>query len=214
MRAAVLLLLAVSCQAAAQSPVTLMPEGSSEGSAGLVYGEAWARRGSNARKAFVIPWFSMQWSNGAFVEGLSAGWKLSEEVHFQYGPVIGLSTPAQGAGGSQLTPGGFVLWRVLHNVEVAAQAGVGARDGRVKADLALNWAYSIDADHSLVLQAAAGNDEGWNHRLGARWSWRLGRRHTLMSSVTGIRLAGSSAHAPGIERRSSVAVSAALLYRF
>ncbi|WP_431477644.1 hypothetical protein [Massilia eburnea] len=96
MRATVLLLLAVACQAKAQSPVTLMPEGSREGSVGLVYGEAWARRGSNARENFIYPWFSMQWSNGAFVEGLSAGWKLSDEPHFQYGPMVGFSNRAQG----------------------------------------------------------------------------------------------------------------------
>lgn len=214
MRAAVLLLLAVSCQAAAQSPVTLMPEGSREGSVGLIYGEAWARRGSNARQAVVYPWISMQWSSGAFVEGLSAGWKLSEEPHFQYGPIVGFSSKAQGAGGTQLTPGGFVLWRVLHDVEVFAQSGIGARDGSMKAELAVNWINPLDADHSVVFQAAAAKDDGWSNRLGARWHWRLGRRHTLVSAVTGIRLAGSSAHAPGVERRSSVAWSTALLYSF
>lgn len=214
MRATILLLLAVACQAKAQSPVTLMPEGSREGSVGLVYGEAWARRGSNARENFVYPWFSMQWSNGAFVEGLSAGWKLSDEPHFQYGPMVGFSNRAQGAGGTQLAPGGFVQWRVLHDVEVVAQAGVGARDGKVKAELAVNWINPLNADHTLMLQAATGEDDGWSNRLGARWHWRLGRRQTLVGSVTGIRLAGSSAHAPGIERCSSVAWSTALLYSF
>lgn len=167
MRATVLLLLAVACQAKAQSPVTLMPEGSREGSVGLVYGEAWARRGSNARENFIYPWFSMQWSNGAFVEGLSAGWKLSDEPHFQYGPMVGFSNRAQGAGGTQLAPGGFVQWRVLHDVEVVAQAGVGARDGKVKAELAVNWINPLNADHTLMLQAATGEDDGWSNRLGA-----------------------------------------------
>lgn len=214
MRAAVLFVLALAGQASAQSPVTLMPEGSREGSIGLAYGEAWARRGSNARQAFVYPWFSMAWSNGAFVEGLSAGWRLSEDQHFQYGPVLAFSNRAQGVGGSQLAPGGFLQWRVLHDVELLALTGVGTRDGDVKADLALNWINPLNADHTLVLHAASGKDGVRTNRLGARWHWRLGRRHTLVSSVTGIRLAGSAAHTPDVERRSSVAWSTALMYSF
>ncbi|MYN04729.1 hypothetical protein GTP41_21785 [Pseudoduganella sp. DS3] len=217
MRAAILLLpllLAAAGQAGAQSPVTLMPEGSREGSFGFAYGEAWTRQGSNTRETSVYPWLSMAWSNGAFVEGLSAGWKLSEDQHLQYGPLLSFSRRAQGVGGTQPTPGAFVQWRVLHDVELVALTGVGVRDGAVKAELALNWFYPVDADHTMVLQAATAKDELWSNRLGARWYWRLGRRHTLMTSVTGIRLAGSSAHAPGVERRSSVAWSAGLLYSF
>jgi len=206
--------LAAPGRASAQSPITLMPEGSREGLVGVAYGEAWSRRGSNTRQAYVFPMFYMQWSSGAFIEGLSAGWKLSDEPHFQYGPILAVSSRAQGARGSQPTAGGFVQWRVLHDVEFLALTGVGARDGDVKAELALNWINTLDGDHTLVLQAATVKDEARSNRLGARWHWRLGRRHSLMTSVSGIRLAGSSAHAPGVERRSSVAWSVGLLYSF
>ncbi|WP_342120192.1 hypothetical protein [Pseudoduganella sp. OTU4001] len=217
MRAACLLLLAAAAapgQARAQSPVTLMPEGSREGIVGAAYGEAWERRGSSKRQGFAYPLFYMQWSSGAFIEGLSAGWKLSDEPHFQYGPMLRFSSRAHGEGGSQPTPGGFVQWRVLHDLELVAHTGVGARDGNVKAELALNWINTLDGDHTLVLHAATEKDDARSNRLGARWFWRLGRRHSLMNSVTGIRLAGSAAHAPGVERRSSVAWSTALLYSF
>lgn len=217
MRAAILLLpllLGVAGQAGAQSPVTLMPEGSSEGRFGLAYGEAWKRQGSSTREASLYPWFSMAWSNGLFVEGLAAGWKLSEDQHFQYGPILSFSDRACGAGGTQATPGAFLQWRLLHDLELVALTGVGARDGNVKAELALNWSTALNADHTLGLQAATIRDEAWSNQLGARWYWRLGRRHTLMGGVTGMRLAGSSAHAPGVERRSSVAWSTGLLYSF
>lgn len=208
------LLLAAAGQAGAQSAVSLMPEGSREGRFGFAYGEAWKTQGSRQREAMLAPWLSMEWSNGFFVDGLSAGWKLSEDQHFQYGPLLSFSRRAQGVGGTQPAPGGFAQWRVLHNLELVAQAGVGARDGDVKAELALNWFAPLDADHTLVLQAASAKDELRSNRLGARWYWRLGRRYTLASSVSGIRLAGSSAHAPGVERRSSLAWSTGLLYSF
>ncbi|XLZ68300.1 MipA/OmpV family protein [Massilia sp. SR12] len=217
MRAARILLpvlLAVAGRVNAQSAVTLMPEGSSEGRFGLLYGEAWKEQGSGKRQASLYPWFSMAWSNGLFVEGMSAGWKLSEDQHFQYGPMFSFSNRAQGRGGTQPMPGAFLQWRVLHDVELVALTSVGARDGDVKAELALNWMHAIDADHTLVLQAASAKDELRSNRLGAHWSWRLGRRHTLMTSVSGTRLAGGSARAPQVERRSSVAWSAGLLYSF
>lgn len=215
MRAAgLLLMLALPLAASAQSPVSLMPEGSREGNFGLAYVEAWERVGSNTRQGSVYPWFSMAWSNGVFIEGASVGWRLSEDQHFQYGPIFSLSNRAHRTGGSQPMPGGFLQWRLLHDLELVAFTGVGLRDGAVKAELALNWFYALDADHTLALQAASAKDALRSNRLGAHWYWRLGRRHTLMTAVSGTRLAGSSAQAPGVERRSSTAWSAALLYSF
>ncbi|MCE3263386.1 MAG: hypothetical protein K0R43_2465 [Pseudoduganella sp.] len=214
MRGLLLLLLALASQARAQSPVTLMPEGSRESLVGLAYGEAWKRQGSNERQRFLSPFFSIHWSNGAFVEGLSGGWMLSSDPLFQYGPILALRGRDDGAGGSQLVPGGFVQWRVLHNVELAARTGIGSRDGKPQAELAASWFAPLSADHTLVLRAATERAELWSNRLGARWHWRVGHGYTLVNAVTGIRLAGSSAHAPGVQRRSSVAWSSALLVEF
>lgn len=214
MRALLVLVLAAAGQACAQSPVTLMPEGSREGVAGVAYGQGWERSGSRQRQAFVQPLFYMQWSSGAFIEGLSAGWKLSDEPHFQYGPILAFKNRADGASGAQPAPGAFLQWRVLHDVELSATSGIGVRDGRLKGQLALSWFNPLDGDHTLVLQAATEKEEAWSNRLSARWYWRLGRRHSLMNSVSGIRLTGSSARAPDVERRSSVVWSTALLYSF
>lgn len=207
-------LMALACDAGAQSPVTLMPEGSREGAVGLLVGETWKAQGSSERQALASPYFSMQWSSGAFVEGLSAGWKLSTDQHFQYGPVLAFGDKARGEGGSQLAPGAFLQWRVLHDLELVGRAGVGSQDGQVQAHLAANWIYPLNTDHTLVLHAGTEHSATRSNRLGARWAWRLGRRHTLVGSVTGIRLAGSAARAPGVERRSTLLWWSGLFYSF
>lgn len=214
MRAVSLLLLALAGHAAAQSPVTLMPQGSRESMVGLAYGEAWTRQGRNERQPFLFPFFSVRWSNGAFIEGLSGGWMLSSDPLFQFGPILAVRGRAQGAGGAQLAPGGFLQWRVLHDLQLSARTGIGVSDGRLQAELAAEWFAPLSADHTLALRAATVRDGLWSNQLGARWHWRLGHGYTLVNSVTGIRLAGSSARAPGVERRSSVAWSSALLVEF
>jgi len=210
-----LLLLALAAPAAcAQSPVTLMPEGSSEGMFGIIAGQAWQREGSKERASFVAPYFSMQWSNGAFVEGASAGWRLSDDPSLQYGAWIGMQDKAVRGSGSQLAPGAFAQWQVLHDVVLRGRMGVGGRDGQVRLDLSAMWLLPVNADHHLALSIASERATVSNHRLALHWDWRLGRRYTLASSLTGIRLAGSSATAPQVERRSSLAWSTALLYSF
>lgn len=198
--------------ALAQTAGALMPEGSREGRVGVFAGLNWKEPGSKERASFVFPYFSMQWSHGAFVEGTSAGWELSDDPGMQYGPLLTVRDTA--TGGSQLTPGAFARWSVLHDVVLHGRVGVGLRDGKPQAELAASWLLPLDADHHLTFSAATQSGGLSQHRLAMRWDWRLGRRYTLIGAVTGTRLAGGSAAALQAERRSGLAWSAGVVYSF
>jgi outer membrane scaffolding protein for murein synthesis (MipA/OmpV family) len=75
----------------AQTPATNpMPDGSRDMYIGLGAGAVPEYEGSKDRKIAALPVLQVQWSNGVFVSGMSAGMHLSEQPTLEYGPMVNL----------------------------------------------------------------------------------------------------------------------------
>lgn len=86
------LVLAVSGSAAsAQTPTTNpMPDGSRDMYAGLGVVSAPRYEGADNRKLRALPVLQVQWSNGIFISGMSAGMHLSSSPVVEYGPLLAI----------------------------------------------------------------------------------------------------------------------------
>lgn len=86
------LVLAVSGSAAsAQTPTTNpMPDGSRDMYAGLGVVSGPRYDGADRRKTSALPVVQVQWSNGIFISGMSAGMHLSGSPTVEFGPLVAI----------------------------------------------------------------------------------------------------------------------------
>ena len=84
------LILAAACGAAsAQTPANNpMPDGSRDMYVGLGVGSAPEWDGARHHKLRALPVLQVQWSNGVFVSGMSAGIHLSGSPQVEFGPLL------------------------------------------------------------------------------------------------------------------------------
>ena len=92
MHKSLVLVLAAACGAAsAQTPANNpMPDGSRDMYVGLGVVSTPEWDGARARKERALPLLQVQWSNGVFVSGMSAGMHLSDRPSVEYGPLVTL----------------------------------------------------------------------------------------------------------------------------
>lgn len=232
-------LLALALQPAlAQTDESLMPEGSTDVSIGASLGSAPRRPGSALRSAFLVPQFSVEWSNGVFVEGLELGMKLSRDPLLQYGPVIGLSLGTQRADGSKagLRPayGGFVNYQPMRELRLHAHVfGPAGRDrSGVLLNLMAGTSTWLAPRHSLGVAAGVNfmNGAGMQSDFGtaqyrpsggardafteARWQWQFSRKYTLTTAVRANRLLGDAGASPRTVQRTGMANSLTIQYSY
>jgi len=102
-----LLALSVTCGTAwAQTPATNpMPDGSRDMYVGLGMQSAPRWEGAESRKVSALPVLQVQWSNGLFISGMSAGMHVSDNPIFEYGPLLAVK-PGRDEGGSGRTVDG------------------------------------------------------------------------------------------------------------
>jgi outer membrane protein len=94
----------------AQTPAqNLMPDGSHDMYLGLGVMSRPVYEGAAHTKAHFIPVMQMQWSNGVFLAGMSAGWHLSNQPKHEFGPIISLepNRTSSGISDSIQTPNSF-----------------------------------------------------------------------------------------------------------
>lgn len=73
----------------AQTPSrNLMPDGSYDSYVGLGVISRAVYEGSGNTKRALLPAFQMEWSNGFYIAGMSAGWHLSDSPQYEYGPLL------------------------------------------------------------------------------------------------------------------------------
>lgn len=97
-----LALAAASSAASAQMPATNpMPDGSHDMYAGLGAVSRARYEGADRSKVSVMPVLQVQWSNGVFISGMSAGMHWSNHPTLEYGPLVSVhaSRDESGAGG-------------------------------------------------------------------------------------------------------------------
>lgn len=88
------LALSIACGAAwtpgwAQTPAqNPMPDGSRDMYVGLGVQSAPRYDGTGSRKLSALPVIQVQWSNGVFISGMTAGLHLSDSPTFEYGPLL------------------------------------------------------------------------------------------------------------------------------
>jgi MipA family protein len=96
----VLALLSTCGAASAQTPaINPMPDGSRDMYAGLGVQSMARYPGAEKRKTSAVPVIQVQWSNGIFVSGMSAGMHLSSQPSFEAGPLLQWQ-PGRDEGGS------------------------------------------------------------------------------------------------------------------
>jgi outer membrane protein len=88
--------------AAAQTPATNpMPDGSRDMYVGLGAVSAPRYEGGRERRVSALPVLQVQWSNGIFVSGQSAGMHLSDQPAVEYGPLVALLARRDDSGSSR-----------------------------------------------------------------------------------------------------------------
>jgi len=104
-----LLLLALSAACGttwAQTPATNpMPDGSRDMYVGLGVQSAPRWDGTGSRKVSALPVLQVQWSNGLFISGMSAGMHLADNPTFEYGPLLAVQPGRDDAGTGQVFDG-------------------------------------------------------------------------------------------------------------
>ncbi|MGZ8291220.1 MAG: MipA/OmpV family protein [Telluria sp.] len=232
MKAMVFALLAGACAPClSQSPETLMPEGSRAEWIGAAFVNQPDREGSRERESAIVPYFRVQWSNGLFVENLSAGLQMSRITHLRYGPLVAIGDDGpRGQGerrGLKMNAGGFASYHILHNLGVNATVLHRLGGTRLKlaastwTQLAPHHAASFElgahlADSSYMRwhfgEAAAGGVK--DTFAGANWHWQASRKFDLHTRVKLSRLSASIGTSRPVETRDSVQLTTALVYGF
>lgn len=98
---------AFSSSVIAQTPAgNLMPDGSRDMYLGVGAASHPRYEGSNDTRVSALPVVQMQWSNGIFVAGMSAGMHLSEQPDHEFGPLLTIDAGRNvfGAGHSVACP--------------------------------------------------------------------------------------------------------------
>lgn len=95
---------AVAAQTPANNP---MPDGSRDMYVGVAASYAPVYLGGIERRVRALPLVQMQWSNGVFVSGLSAGMHLSRQPTVEFGPLLAVH-PGRDSDGSSVDAGGVL----------------------------------------------------------------------------------------------------------
>jgi outer membrane scaffolding protein for murein synthesis (MipA/OmpV family) len=175
-----------------------MPDGSRDMYAGLGVQSAPRWDGTGSRKVSALPVLQVQWSNGLFISGMSAGMHLSDDPTFEYGPLLAVQ-PGRGRTGTGQTIGGIgstdtmligpvpepIDKRNMRNTDLDGMDKIGAR---LQGGAFANYYVTPQWRLTSSLLYGAGNDhDGARLDLGVqRLAVELGARHhvSLSAGVT------------------------------
>lgn len=179
-----LALAAASGAATAQTPATNpMPDGSRDMYAGLGALSRPRYEGADSRKVSALPVLQVQWSNGVFISGMSAGMHLSARPTLEYGPLLAIhpSRDESGTGrvvdavGTSSVP---LLAERLGPNRLAGMPDIGARlEGGAFFNYYLAPAWRLT---SSVLLGSGGSRDGARLELGVqRLALQVAPHHTV-----------------------------------
>lgn len=189
------LALTAGCGAAwAQTPATNpMPDGSRDMYIGLGVQSAPRYEGADSRKVSALPVIQVQWSNGLFISGMSAGMHLSDDPVLEYGPLLSLQ-PGRDEAGSGTQIGGVGVTDLIgyipspvdkSSLKAERLSGMDEINPRLQAGAFLN--YYLDPRWRLTssLLFGSGNDhDGARLELGVqRLATVSGERHRIALSA-------------------------------
>jgi outer membrane protein len=190
-----LLALTAGCGAAwAQTPATNpMPDGSRDMYIGLGVQSAPRYEGADSRKVSALPVIQVQWSNGFFISGMSAGMHLSDDPVLEYGPLLSLQ-PGRDEAGSGTQIGGVGVTDLVgyipspvdkSSLKAERLSGMDEINPRLQAGAFVN--YYLDPRWRLtgnLLFGAAKDHDGARLELGVqRLAAVSGERHRIALSA-------------------------------
>jgi outer membrane scaffolding protein for murein synthesis (MipA/OmpV family) len=176
----------------AQTPAANpMPDGSRDMYAGLGLQSAPRYEGTGSRKVSALPVLQVEWSNGMFISGMSAGMHLSNSPTVEYGPLLAV-LPGRYESGTGAGVGG-VGSTLVHTVAPGEKAmalggGLAGMD-EIGARLQYGGFYNVYLNPqwrltSSVLAGAGADHDGARLDLGVqRLAAVLGERHRVSLSA-------------------------------
>ena len=192
------LALGAACGGAwAQTPaINPMPDGSRDMYVGLGVQSAPRYEGTGSRKVAALPVLQVQWSNGIFVSGMSAGMHLSDAPTLEYGPLLavlpGRDEDGKGNGlGGVGDTSGFTVAAPIDKLALMRGARLGGMDQigtRLQAGAFANYYLTPQWRLTASVLAGSGRDhDGARLELGVqRLAAAIGERHrvSLTAGVT------------------------------
>ncbi|MES2319149.1 MAG: MipA/OmpV family protein [Pseudomonadota bacterium] len=175
MKTLLALSLAVACGAAcAQTPATNpMPDGSRDMYVGLGVVVAPDYPGAREKRVNALPLLQLEWSNGMFLSGMSAGMHLSRRPDLEFGPLLALDPGRDQDGSGNKVGGATPVQSFLAGREARVGQGLeGLRD--VHARLQLGAFANLYLTPSLRLSNSFLYGAG-HERNGVVWN--LGLQH-------------------------------------
>jgi outer membrane scaffolding protein for murein synthesis (MipA/OmpV family) len=177
--------------ALAQTPtLNLMPDGSRDMYVGLGVQSAPRYEGTGSRKLSALPLLQVQWSNGIFVSGMSAGMHLSSSPTVEYGPLLAIHPGRDESGsgmasdgvGATIAPLAPVERTIVLNGHLAGMDEIGARlQAGVFYNTYLNPQWRLT---SSLLVGAGREHDGARLDLGVqRLAFAAGERHRVSLSA-------------------------------
>lgn len=240
--------------ALAQSTRMMMPEGTYDLVLGVAFEKTWFSGRDEGTRSVLVPALEVQWSNGVFAEvgtrEALVGVHWSDNPVLDYGAQVSMSgrdqrTDTPGArGGVSAQAGGFLHWRVLHNMSVGGQltAGGGFDGGGLLAHARARYyiylaarqgaglsAGLFAADRSwqqgyfgvTAAQAASGGNPAYRAPAGLvsmygdiEWHWQWANKYTQSTGVRFTRLAGGPAASPLVGGRDRISLRTSVNYHF
>jgi outer membrane protein len=171
--------LLASGTALAQTPtLNLMPDGSRDMYVGLGVQSAPRYEGTGSRRVSALPVLQVQWSNGIFVSGMSAGMHLSSSPTVESGAGLG----PDGVGSSTVAPLAPVQRTIIMNGRLAGMDEIGARlQAGAFYNTYLNPQWRLT---SSLLFGAGREHDGARLDLGVqRLAFAAGERHRVSLSA-------------------------------
>jgi len=207
-----LVLAVLSSSAAAQTPATNpMPDGSRDMYVGLGLASAARYDGAEHSERKLLPVLQVQWSNGVFISGMSAGMHLSHNPQFEYGPLLELQPRRDESGNSGGIDGiearASIVALPLAALSQNRLSGVAPVSTRLLGGGFLNYYLAPDWRLTGSLLYGAGNDrDGARLDLGLqRLAMQVGAHHRI-SVAAGLSFvnAGYNRAFFGVDRNDSL----------
>jgi len=180
----------------AQTPATNpMPDGSRDMYVGLGVQSAPRWDGTGSRKVSALPVLQVQWSNGLFISGMSAGMHLSDGPTFEYGPLVAVQPGRDDAGTGQTVDGASTWGTTLigpvpnpidkRNMAATRLEGMDKIGARLQGGVFANYYLTPQWRLTSSVLYGAGNDrDGARLDLGVqRLAFELGSQHRVSVSA-------------------------------
>jgi outer membrane scaffolding protein for murein synthesis (MipA/OmpV family) len=180
----------------AQTPATNpMPDGSRDMYVGLGVQSAPRWDGTGSRKVSALPVLQVQWSNGLFISGMSAGMHLSDSPTFEYGPLLAVQPGRDESGTGRSVDGVGTVGTSLigpvpdpidkRNMVATRLEGMDEIGARLQGGMFANYYLTPQWRLTSSVLYGAGNDhDGARLDLGVqRLAIELGSQHRVSMSA-------------------------------